>query len=148
MATRATSATGDRGFTLLELMVVLAILVLVASAWPLASSHVFAAQRLRNEAQHLAGALRAGQMTARITGVPQELQISPQGTTYSIGEDTHSLPEEMSLRLRTQPEPGFASTVMLFPDGSSTGGTLDLSLHERVTILEVRQMTGRLEVSP
>ena len=32
------SATGSRGFTLLELLVVFAIMVLIAAAWPLASA--------------------------------------------------------------------------------------------------------------
>jgi type II secretion system protein H len=144
---RATSAIGERGFTLLELMVVLAIIVLMAAAWPIASAQIFGAQRLRDEAQQLAGAVRLGQMTARITGVQEELRISPDGTTYSIVTDEHHLPHGMTLHLRAQSEDASARPLILFPDGSSTGAVLNLSLRDRVAVLQILRMTGRLEVS-
>jgi type II secretion system protein H len=145
---RATSATGDRGFTLLELLVVLTIIVLMASAWPLASSHVFTAQRLRNETQMLAATIRQAQVTARMTGLAQELRISPAATAYSTGPDGHDLPDGMTLRLRNQVGQSSSARFVLFPDGSSTGGTLDLSSSDRMATLQVLRVTGRLEILP
>jgi type II secretion system protein H len=144
-AMRATSAIGNRGFTLLELLVVLTIIALIASAWPLASSRFFAAQHLRNESQELAGAIRLAQMAARTTGVPQELAISPEGTRYTIAADTHELSQGLTLHLRN--ESGYVTDgrVVLFSDGSSSGGVLDLTLQERVATLRVLRVTGRVE---
>jgi len=144
----ATLATGESGFTLLELLVVLAVMVLMGMTWPLTSSHVFAAQHLRNETQLLAGALRAAEMQARATGKPGILQISPGGDAYRIGAQAHELPMGMQLQLRGGPVERAPTALEVFPDGSSTGATLDLTLHERVSVIEVRPMTGQLEVTP
>jgi general secretion pathway protein H len=145
---RATSATGSRGFTLLELLVVLTITVLIAAAWPLASSQVFAAQHLRSESQYLAGAIRFAQMTARLSGAPQELVISPNGTEYRVASEVHELPPRFSLRVRVAAaEAADIPRFFLFPDGSSSGGTLTLSVAERVASFRVLPATGRLEMS-
>jgi general secretion pathway protein H len=143
----AISATGSRGFTLLELLVVLTIIVLIASAWPLASSRVFAAQHLRNESQQLAGAIRLAQTTARITGVPQELSISPEGIAYRIGSDTHELPQGLTLHIRSDPQRAPDDRFLIFPDGSSSGGVLDLALQQHIVSLRVLPVTGRLEMN-
>ncbi len=146
--TPAISATGSRGFTLLELLVVLTIIVLIASAWPLASSHVFAAQHLRDESQQLSGAIRLAQMTARITGVPQEIAISPQGTAYRIASDTHELPQGLTLRIRVESGQLPDDRFVIFPDGSSSGGMLDLAFKQHLVTLRVLPATGRLEMNP
>lgn len=143
----ATSAIGSRGFTLLELMVVLTIIVLIASAWPLASSRVFAAQHLRNESQHLAGAIRLAQVTARITGVTQELAISPEGIAYRIGSDTHELPQGLTLHIRNVSGHTSDDRFFIFPDGTSSGGLLNLTFQDHNVTLRVLPATGRLEMS-
>jgi prepilin-type N-terminal cleavage/methylation domain-containing protein len=147
-AMHATLAIGSRGFTLLELLVVLTIMVLIASAWPLASSHMFAAQRLRGESQQLAAAIRVAQMTARLTGSPQEIAISPEGTAYRIASDVHELPAGLTLHVRNGSGDTSDDRFFLFPDGSSSDGLLSLSLAERVATLRVLPATGRLEVNP
>jgi prepilin-type N-terminal cleavage/methylation domain-containing protein len=144
---RATSATGSRGFTLLELLVVLTIIVLIAAAWPLASSRVFAAQHLRNESEQLSSALRLAQMTARICGVPQELTISAEGTAYHIGSDTHELPQGLTLHHRNEAGNADLGHFIVFPDGSSSGGMLELARQdqEHIVTLRVLPITGRIE---
>jgi len=144
---RATSAIGNRGFTLLELLVVLTIMVLIACAWPLASSHVFVTQRLRNEIQQLAGAIRVAQMTARMTGAPQELTLSSEGRTYSVAAVARDLPDGLTLHLRSESDYDPAAPLVLYPDGSSTGATLDVSAQEHVVSLRILPVTGRLEIS-
>jgi len=143
----ATSAIGSRGFTLLELLVVLTIIVLIAAAWPLASARVFANQHLRNEAQHLASAIRLAQMNARITGTSQELWISRQGAVYRLGSDTHELPQGLTLHIRNESGPAPDSRFFLLPDGSSNGATLDLALQDHTVTLRVLPATGRLEMN-
>jgi general secretion pathway protein H len=143
---RAKSATGSRGFTLLELLVVLAIIVLIAAAWPLASSHVFAAQHLRNESQELAAAIRVAQMTARTTGVAQELTISRQGTAYQIASERHELPQGVALYIRGESGDTPDARFLVFPDGSSSGAMLVVSLQEHTATLRVLPATGRVEM--
>jgi general secretion pathway protein H len=142
----ATSATGSRGFTLLELLVVLTIMVLIACAWPLASSRMFITQRLRNELQQLAGAIRVAQVTARATGAPQELNLSSDGTSYSIGDTAHELPGGLTLHMRSEMDSTPAGSLVVYPDGSSTGAMFDLSAQEHLVTLRVSPLLGRLEM--
>jgi type II secretion system protein H len=145
---RVTSVTGNRGFTLLELLVVLTILVLIAAAWPLASSHVFAAQQLRNESQQLAGAIRLAQMTARTTGVPQELMISPEGTAYQVGASVHELARGVVVRIRGESQGTPPARFLFFPDGTASDTMLVLSLEEHTATLRILPITGRLGLDP
>jgi general secretion pathway protein H len=140
-----TSATGSRGFTLLELLVVLAVIVLIAAAWPLASSRVFAAQHLRNDSQQLAAAIRLAQMIALTSGIPQELMICEEGRAYQVASEAHELSRGVTLRI----ESGIASNprFLLFPDGSASSALLVISLEQRTATLRVLPATGRVEVS-
>jgi general secretion pathway protein H len=140
------SETGSSGFTLLELMVVLAILVLLAGAWPLAAPHVFPTQRLRNEAQHFVSMIRAARITARMTGQPESLEIEPAGAGYRTPVDNRDLPIGMTLAVRGGAMGSRASALTLYPDGSSTGGTFELSLSSHLKTVRIGRLTGRAEI--
>jgi len=146
MAKRAISATGNRGFTLLELLVVLTIMVLLAAAWPLASAHVFAAQHLRNESQRLLAAIRSAQMTARLTGVTQDLVIAKNGTSYQVGTESHDLYQGLTLRLRQESGGGPGLQFYLSPDGSAQADLLELSTAQHTATIRVLPVTGHLEL--
>jgi general secretion pathway protein H len=140
-----TSATGSRGFTLLELLVVLAIMVLLAGAWPFAAPRLFPTQQLRNEGQRLIAALRSTRTTARISGVPQSVELLGAGGGYQTSSEPHQLPTGVIAQIRngTNLRP---AGVMFFPDGSSTGGVIDLKLANRTVSVEVGKITGRAEL--
>jgi general secretion pathway protein H len=140
-----TSVTGNRGFTLLELLVVLAIMVLLAGAWPFAAPRLFPTQQLRNEAQRLIAALRSTRTTARISGVSQSVELLAAGEGYQTSSEPHQLPAGVIARMRNQ-EASRPSGVMFFPDGSSTGGVIDLKLPSRTVSVEVGKITGRAEL--
>jgi general secretion pathway protein H len=141
-----TSATGNHGFTLLELLVVLTIMVLLLGAWPLAAPHIFPTQQLRNEGWRLVSALRIARTTARITGTVQELDIQAMGRAYRVAAETHELPTELTLRLRDDATSLNSTHLLFFPDGSSTGGTLDLALRDRRVAVRIGPLTGRAEI--
>jgi prepilin-type N-terminal cleavage/methylation domain-containing protein len=143
-----TSATGESGFTLLELLVVLTIIALIASAWPLLESNFFAAQRLRDATQTVIADIRIAQMEARMSGIPQHIQIPTGGTFYSIGTDTHVLPSGLIMRLHTEPGHVASRLVTVFPDGSADGDGIELFLSGRKVSISVLPMTGRVEIAP
>jgi general secretion pathway protein H len=128
-------------------MVVLAILVLLAGAWPIAAPRLFPAQQLRNEAEHLVNVLRVTRLTARITGVPQRLKINARGAAYSNGMETHDLPHGATAQWRKAADAATVGAITFFPDGSSTGGILDLALPNRVVSISIGRLTGRAEIS-
>jgi general secretion pathway protein H len=140
-----TSATGNRGFTLLELLVVLAIMVLLAGAWPFAAPRLFPTQQLRNEGQRLIAELQSTRTTARISGVPQSVELLPAGNGYQTSLEPHQLPTGVIARMRND-EASRPVGVVFFPDGSSTGGVIELKLPNRTVSVEVGKITGRAEL--
>jgi general secretion pathway protein H len=146
MGMRATSATGNDGFTLLELLVVLAILVLLAGAWPFAAPRLFPTQQLRNETQHLVSVLRIARTRARMTGQQQDVEILRSGLGYRFAAESHDLPLGLTLHLRDSEATVNSRRLAFYPDGSSSGGVLDLVLPSRTQEVRIGQLTGRAEI--
>jgi type II secretion system protein H len=140
-----TSATGNRGFTLLELLVVLAIMVLLAAAWPFAARRLFPTQQLRNESQKLIAGLRSARMVARLSGVPQTIDLLQGGSGYQAHSESHELPTGVVARIRSD-DASQPIGVTFFFDGSSTGGIIDLNLANRTVSIAVGKLTGRAEL--
>jgi type II secretion system protein H len=141
----AMSVTGKaRGFTLLELMVVLAILVLLTAVWPLAAPHLFPAQGLRNESVRLASALREARTTARITGRPQSLQMTQGNPGYHIESVSFTLPTDLHLSMaNAAAEP--LTQITFYSDGSATAAIATLTRETHSARIRVRGVTGRVE---
>jgi general secretion pathway protein H len=142
-----TSVTGNSGFTLLELLVVLGILVLITGAWPLATDRLFPTQQLRNESHRLLSTIRTVRTLARASGEIQFLEILPSTVEYRGAGEVHQLPKDMRLKIRGT-DLTHEARLEFYPDGSSNGGTLDLALANRTQIIAVSGLTGHAEVLP
>jgi general secretion pathway protein H len=143
---RVTSATGSRGFTLLELLVVLTILVLMAGAWPFAAPRLFPAQQLRDDAQQFVADVRTTRLTARMSGSPQVITLNDTGSEYGSIAGHHRLSRGVVVHLRAEPSTRSAGRVMFFPDGSTSGGIIDFSLPSRMVSVALGPLTGRTEI--
>jgi general secretion pathway protein H len=80
-----------RGLTLLELMVVIAIMGLASAGVSLAMRDT-AGEQLSREAERLAALLEAGRAASRASGVPVRWQPTDQGFRFE-GLQAQSLPE-------------------------------------------------------
>ncbi len=154
-----TSNVEQRGFTLLELLVVLAIIVLgvglIAPNIGLTDNSAFTAD-VRQAAATLSYARRLAIVQA--TPVTAELHSGPEQAT---ADDAAPLSEELQqrhwrsefTRLRyqddVQPEPEEVQDVAItfFPQGGSTGGTLHFSRNQRSAVIRVSPVTGRIRVA-
>ena len=142
---RVTSATGNHGFTLLELLVVLTIMVLLAAAWPFAAPRLFPAQQLRNTAQSFVTDVRLTRLTARTTGKPQQINIDSSGTSYTTTTGSHLLRAGILMHIRGDQVSG-SPHIELYPDGSTSGAIVDLVLPSRSLSIAVSPLTGRTQV--
>ncbi|MDF0584156.1 GspH/FimT family pseudopilin [Bradyrhizobium yuanmingense] len=136
----------DDGFTILELLVVLAIITLgLALAQPLIGR---TADRLRLESAQIAllNALKTTRAAAIIRGTEASLVIDLNARTFrSPPLPATMLPAKVELALKVA---GLEATdrshaeIRFYPDGSSTGGDLTLKLDDRTARLCVHWLTG------
>lgn len=134
------------GFTVLELLVVLAIATLTLSlAQPLLQSTV---DRLRLEAaaSSLMSALKVTRATAIARNAEVGLVLNLDERAYgSASVPKRILPAKVDLALKVAGLTGTTPSQMeirFYPDGSSTGGELSLRLGDRSARICVHWLTG------
>ena len=141
------ATTRQAGFTLLEVLVVVAIVALVASVSLPLLHRPFEGLRLQAAASELLAALRATRSAAILRGTEAVLTIDVDRHTF--GSSTGSIrpfPAEITAKLtfasieRAGPSQG---GFRFFPDGSSTGGDVTLSLRGRVAKICIDWVTGQ-----
>ena len=129
---------GARGFTLLELLVVLAIAGLLMAAVPPMISAVIPGAEVKGATRELAVALKQARFEAISHGVPVDVTFSADPARYAIADKpAESLPRNTELRARSLPssdvrKPGYRKPMTepfqlrFFPDGSSSGARIEL----------------------
>lgn len=143
-------ACAQRGFTMLELIVVLAIMALVTGlAIPALTSG--SGTELRASARTMVTAFRKARNKAVSTNDSAVLTIDVETREFLVpGEKTaRKLPDGVDLDLfaaRSQLESETRGGIRFFPDGSSTGGRVTLSAEAGKFAVNVDWMTGRIEL--
>ncbi|MDE2469700.1 MAG: prepilin-type N-terminal cleavage/methylation domain-containing protein [Bradyrhizobium sp.] len=144
--------SGQRGFTMLEMVCVLAIIALVAAVLLPFIPHGTSRSRLQAYALQAAALLKADRnaairrQTSVATLVDAEARSIHSGTSRStirIPDDVHFdalLPETCA----RQPA---LSTISFFANGTSCGGTIALTRFDVGYEIRVNWLTGRIEVS-
>ena len=123
------------GFTLIEMIVVLAVLGLVGmvilSRGPMRSPTL----ELRVAAQGMTAAMRDGRMTAIVMARPVIFMANAsQGRYGMVGRPYHALPYGVALADNV--------TLVFHPDGSVTGRTITLFRDGRRIMLATNALTG------
>jgi general secretion pathway protein H len=134
------------GFTLIEMLVVLAILALTAATAVALLSRGSEALRLETASGELAAAIRVTRAAAITRNTQTALMIDVDRRTFgSTVVPQRSFAPNIETKLtyaavmRSAPSEG---GFRFFPDGSSTGGDVTLSLHGRQVRLCVDWLTG------
>jgi general secretion pathway protein H len=146
-------STLPRGFTLLELLIVLAIMVLVVSvALPLLSA-AFPGVQLKAAARQTAAGLRMAREEAIRTGHSAAFTLDVADHTFTVqgGFRTVDLPSGLKLKLiaaRSEMHGDRSGSIRFFPDGSSTGGRVILSRNDGGYQVGVEWLTGRIRLAP
>jgi len=154
-----TSSVEQRGFTLLELLVVLSIIVLgvglIAPNIGLTDNSAFSAD-VRKAAATLSYARRlaivkASPVTAELHSGAVDAATADGLTADDEQQLRHWRSELVQLRYRDdlQPEPMAVDDIAItfFPQGGSTGGALYFSRNQRSAVIRVSAVTGRIRVS-
>lgn len=131
------SAAGEpHGFTLIEMLVAMAIMALIAAIGFPAIERMLARQTFETTARGLEVALRAGRADAVRRDLPVPVAITPDRRGYRVGSRPPvALPEGAALTLP-------AGGITFFGDGSATGGEAALAIGAARRVLVVDAATG------
>jgi general secretion pathway protein H len=141
----------QRGFTLVELVVVLVIVALVLGLVATSLSRSISGAEARETARKIVAALRYTRTQAIIRKSEQVFEVNLEQRSYTApGRDTVQLPEGVEIQLTTARSETRSDTVggiRFFPDGGSTGGRVDLLVNEREYSVDVAWLTGEARLA-
>ena len=139
-----------RGFTLLELLVVLAIAGLLLTVVPPMISAVLPGTELKTAARELTLSLRQARLDAVSHGAVVDVKFAASPARYSIDDSPFELlPDDTVLRVHNlgYTEPLLEPYHLRFsPDGSSSGAALSLSRGSHHYVVSVGWLMGRVTV--
>lgn len=142
----------SRGFSLLELMIVLMLMAIVATmVVPMFGSGV-STVRLKGAAREVAAGLRMARNEAVASRRDAVLTVDLAARTFRVDRDprVHALPPEVELKLYTAASDLVSETtgaVRFFPDGGSTGGRITIASGERKFDVDIDWLTGRIAIA-
>jgi len=146
-----TSSVGNnprRGFTLLELLVTLALAALLLAVVPQRLGVLMEAVRYRNAVQDTLRVLEQARLQAIQRGRRAYLQIDVDERRLLLaGQAVLTLDERIDLQVRAVTHPAGGMPTFFFDvDGSASGGQLILSDSGRSSRIAIDWLTGRITV--
>jgi general secretion pathway protein H len=139
------------GFTLLEILLVLAIAVAAYVAILGVPGRGVSGAELKSSARVLASGLRTAQATAMATRRDALLTLDLESHDFEVpgAMAPHHLPDKVDLKLYTAQSEVTnekRGSIRFYPDGSSTGGRITVSSGERKYLVDVDWLTGRVTI--
>lgn len=139
-----------RGFTLIEVLVVAAIIAFAVAMVAGAMGYSLTGQQMRGASRDLVAALRYTRGQAIVKREPQVLVLNLDDKSYrAASRPPVKLPPKFELavetarqEMRSQSEAG----IRFFPDGSSTGGNIELSRGDTVWRIDINWLTGEVNL--
>lgn len=142
----------EHGFTLLELLVVLFIMVLGFSAISISMSSGNDTLELKSAARDMMSALRyaRGQALVSHKETAVAIDLSENSYTVSTRDKTYKISEDIDISVVTaqdELEGEGVANIRFFPDGSSIGGRITLEKGKVSWQIDVNWLTGACELN-
>jgi general secretion pathway protein H len=139
------------GMTLLELLVVLALMAIIAAVVVPVLGPGVSNTDLKTAARKVAAGLRVARNDAVATRTDTRVMLDLEHRTFQIERDprVYALPREMQMKLFTAQSDLVSETtgaIRFFPDGGSNGGRVTLGAGERKYEVDVDWLTGRVAI--
>ena len=153
-ACRTTTIRGPgrraRGVSLLEMLLVVALIAAASVLAAAAFSGGVGGMQLRSASKEIAAQLRYTRTLAISSGEPQKFVIDPRAHAWQApGGRSGEIPPDLGVVFigarQLQPSPG-EGAIVFFADGASTGGRVQLSLKSAVWRIDVAWLTGQVKL--
>ena len=140
-----------RGFTLVELMVVLVVIGLMLSLAPAALTRALPGLAFKSSAEDIAAGFRDARGLAIRDNQDSVVLFNVDEGSYRVGEAETAtlLDKSFKLALQTAQSEQIddpVAGIRFFPDGTSTGGRVTLTHGEESLYINVDWLTGRVEI--
>ncbi|KFN43190.1 type II secretion system protein XpsH [Arenimonas oryziterrae] len=140
-----------RGFSLLELLVVIVLIAATTAMAAVAMRSGLPGQQLRNSTRELAAQIRYTRAQAIVTGKPQVFTLDTRTREWLAPDRRHGqVPAAIAIHATAagieQPSAGIAA-IRFFPEGASTGGRITLSREHAAWQLDVDWLTGQVSMT-
>ncbi len=146
----AAHGAGERGFTLIETLVVMALLGMVGALIVSRGPQRSATLELKGVAGEVAQGLRLARTQAILQNKPVAFVVDLAGRSFRVGQTApRALPQgiDVSVVAVADAAAGREAGIVFAPDGSSTGGRVELAQGERRLQVGVNWLTGRVSVA-
>ena len=141
----------QRGFTLVELLVVMVIIAIVLGLVATSLSRSISGAESRAVARKIVASLRYTRTQAILQKQETVFTVDTEERSYAApGRDPVTLPEGVDILLTTARSELTSETVggiRFFPDGGSTGGRVDLFVNGREYNVNVAWLTGEARLT-
>jgi general secretion pathway protein H len=139
-----------RGFTLVELLVVMTIIAIIVGLTPLAYERLHDSAQYRSTVRTALSDLRAARQQAMTQGIETRFAVDLQTRTFGVmGGTATVVPQPLTLRATMASEESGSDgmlTIRFLPRGGASGGSLDIIRPSGAGVrLRVDWFTGRVE---
>lgn len=140
------------GFSVLEILVVLAITALLLAIVPPMLPNVIDSTQVKAAVRELSSALKYARSQAISSQDEVALKLDVDKKTYSIQARQRqlSLPDDAKLILTTASSEQISDnegTIRFFADGSSTGGGVRFKDRQQEYLIDVNWLTGKVTIN-
>ncbi len=147
---RHTQKYGSRGFTLVELMVVMVIIAMVLGLVATSMSRSISSAEARAATRQLVASLRYTRARAVIEKAEQVFLVNTENRSYQApGRKLVELPEGVDVTIttaRSEVTSEEVAGIRFFPDGGSTGGHVELTVNGREYRVNIAWLTGHAKM--
>ena len=147
-----THASGNAGFTLIEVLAVLVIIAMTAASISTLYSSQSGGAQLKTAALLAASRLRDVRAKAMTSGAESLAAIDVGGHTMQFSDGSAPVAFARSMKIEVMSadsenrDPSVAG-IRFYPNGSSTGGTINLEMEGRAYEIRVNWLTGRVSTT-
>lgn len=147
-----TDASGNAGFTLIEVLAVLVIIAMTAAAISTLYRSPSGSAQVKTAALLAASRLRDMRSNAMTSGSESFAAIDVDRRTMEFSDGSAPIAFSRLMKIEVTAadsenrDPSVAS-IRFYPNGSSTGGAIDLAMEGRAYEIRVNWLTGRVSTA-